>query len=270
MILALVALSPALAQDLALPIASPKASVSQQVGTVTVTVDYGSPAARERTVWGELVPYGKLWRTGANDATTLTVDGDITLGGLEVPAGSYALLTTPGESSWTVLLSTDTATMPWAHDAANDLGSFEVAPVEGPDRERLTFLFEDTTDRDATLRLEWAGVALPMAVAVDTPARATSSIDSYVRRSATRLAQAARFEMEEGNLDQALQLAEKAVSLGQGWYAHWALAQVQHAREEHKAAYKTAQKTLELGNADDGNFFYKGQVEEALASWPKK
>ena len=78
---ALVAVAPASAQDLTLPSLSPRAEVMQQVGVVEVTVNYSSPGKRDREIWGELVPYGELWRTGANRATTLTTTGDITVGG---------------------------------------------------------------------------------------------------------------------------------------------------------------------------------------------
>jgi len=261
--------APALAQDLELPVLSPRAGVSQQVGTVMVSVDYSSPAQRDREIFGVLVPYGEVWRTGANNATTLTVDGEVTIGGVEVPEGAYTLMTIPGAESWTIILNSDPAARPWRHDESLDLPRFDVKPVEGPGRERLTFLFEDTTDRSTTLQLQWANVVVPLAIEVDTPARANRHIDNFVANAARRMSQAAMYQVDEGDLDTALQLADKAVSVGGGWYATFTLAKVQHARNEHKAAYKSAKLAQELG-ADDDNFFYKDQVEEALATWPKK
>jgi len=266
--LALVA-APTFAQDLALPVLSPAASVSQDVGTVTVTVDYSSPARRDRTIFGELVPYGEVWRTGANGATTLTLTGDATVGGVDVAAGSYALMSIPGEEEWTFILTTDLSVRPWKHDEKLDLPRFTAKPVEGADRERLTFLFADTTDRASQLHLEWAGVAVPIAIEVDTTARAKADIDGFVGGAARRLAQAAMFQVGEEALDDAVALARKAVAVDDNWYTTFTLAKVLHARDEHKEAYKAAKKAKELG-ADDDNFFYEDAVDAALESWPKK
>jgi hypothetical protein len=269
-VLSCLLLSPvAHAQDLDLPVLSPRASTSMQVGTVTVTVDYSAPAKRDRTVFGELVPWGEMWRTGANAATTLSVDGDVRIGEVDVPEGTYALMTIPGEEQFTLVLNTDLGVRPWSHDKSKDLSRLTVDTVEGPDRERLTFLFDDVTDRSATLRLEWAGVAAGFPIEVDTPTRATRSIERYVAHSGRRLSQAAMFQLEQGDAEGAEKLARKAVAVAGGWYATFTLAKVLHATDQHKEAYKTAKLALELGEGDD-NFFYEAQVREAVETWPKK
>ena len=119
--------SPALAQDLDLPALSPHAAVTQTIGVVEVTVDYSSPGKRERTIWGELVPYGEMWRTGANAPTTLETSGDIKVGGEDVPAGKYAVLTIPGEEEWTVILHTS----PRARAGDNYDKAGRAGPVHG-------------------------------------------------------------------------------------------------------------------------------------------
>ena len=96
---------PASAQSLEMPALSPSAEVMQTVGVTEITVNYSSPGKRDRTVWGDLVSYGELWRTGANSATTFETSTDITVGGEAVPAGTYALFTIPGEETWTVILN---------------------------------------------------------------------------------------------------------------------------------------------------------------------
>ena len=94
----LLSATPALAQDLSLPALSPAAEVMQRVGVVDITVAYSSPAKRGRTIWGDLVPYDELWRTGANRATTFETTGDLTVDGKEVPAGKYAIFSIPERS----------------------------------------------------------------------------------------------------------------------------------------------------------------------------
>src|SRR5687767_4245982 len=93
---------PSFAQGLELPAASPRAEVKQQVGVIEVTVNYASPGKKERNVWGELVPYDEMWRTGANMATTFETTGDLNVAGTEVPAGKYAVFTIPGKDEWTL------------------------------------------------------------------------------------------------------------------------------------------------------------------------
>ena len=100
----LAATTPALAQ-LELPRVSPKATVSQTVGLTDVTITYCRPSVRGRTIWGGLVPYDEVWRTGANEATTITFTDDVTIDGNKLPAGTYGLFTVPGKDEWTVVFN---------------------------------------------------------------------------------------------------------------------------------------------------------------------
>lgn len=79
---------------------SPAKIVNQTIGNVEISINYGSPSVRGRTIWGDLVPYGKVWRTGANEATVFSVTGNVKINGQDLPAGAYALFTVPGEDSW--------------------------------------------------------------------------------------------------------------------------------------------------------------------------
>jgi hypothetical protein len=96
---------PARAEQPDVPQKSPHARVEQQVGVTTFAIEYGSPAVRGRTIWGELVPWGQVWRTGANAATRLSASREFRFGDETVPAGTYALFTIPGQKSWTVILN---------------------------------------------------------------------------------------------------------------------------------------------------------------------
>ena len=262
-------LSLAAAQDLDLPVASPLASVRQDVGTVEVSVTYSSPARRGRDVFGALVPYGEVWRTGANAATQLTVSEDVTIGGQPVPAGTYSLLTIPTAASWTIILNRDATTGTSNYDASKDQARFEVTPGAGPDRERLIFVFTDTDEDSATLQLEWAGLAVPLPITVDTRARGDRAIDAFVTRSAYALTEAARFKAAHGDVDAGLALIERSLAGEPTWQAAWAKAELLHQAERHKDALKAAEAALVAGNASK-SFYYKDKVEAALAEWPKK
>ena len=158
----------ALAQAPGGPKPSPAAMVKQTVGTTDITVEYSSPAVKKRKVFVELVPPGKLWRTGANASTKLTVSKDIQVGGKPVPAGAYSILTIPGPKSWTVIINKDT-TIGGSMDKykeADDVARITVAPKSIPSRERLTFLFSDFTDTSANLDLEWEKVRVSIPITV--------------------------------------------------------------------------------------------------------
>jgi hypothetical protein len=147
-------------------IPSPAAKVSQQVGTAEVSIEYSSPGVKKRKIWGELVPYDKMWRTGANASNKLTLTKDMTIGGKPVPAGTYNLLTIPGKKSWTIFINKDTTLNANVekHSDALDVAKFTVTPKAIPFRERLAFIFSDVTDDSVNLDLEWEKVRVSIPI----------------------------------------------------------------------------------------------------------
>lgn len=253
-----------------LPQLSPRASASQQVGIATVEIEWSSPGKRDRTVWGELVPYGELWRTGANAATRLSLEHDATVGGEPVPAGTYALLTIPGENEWTVILHKNANIAGTAgYDQALDQVRLKVTPEPGPDRERLTFLFSDTTADGTRLDLEWAGVRVGVPIQVDTPSLVAESVTRYAKGVGGGLAQAARDRAQAGDLDTALKLVDASIALEANWFNTFIKADILHQQGKNRDAYRLAQQAHQMGQAS-GGFFLKARVEQALSSWPKR
>ncbi len=140
-----------------LPPASPTFTVSGSVGLAKASVTYSRPSARERKIFGEIVPYGELWRTGANQSTRLSFDLNVIIEGHEVPAGEYALYTIPGEKTWTIIISKNTS---WwgvdGYDQNADLVRFEVpAKTTSSHYETFTISFSDFTTNSAYLNLKW-------------------------------------------------------------------------------------------------------------------
>jgi len=123
---------------------SPPAQVSEKVGDVTITIDYSQPGVKGRVIWGELVPYGKVWRTGANEATTFEVSNDVTVEGESLPAGKYALFTIPEEKEWTIIFNS--VPDQWGafnYDASKDVLKVKVKPQKSSSTmERLTFIID--------------------------------------------------------------------------------------------------------------------------------
>jgi len=262
----------ALAQDLELPTASPRAEVKQQIGVTWVTVNYSSPGVKGRKIYGELVPFETLWRTGANGATTLELSGDATIGGAAVPKGKYSIFTLPGAAEWTVIINKnpDQANV-GAYDQKLDQARFKIKPEAAPARERMTFLFSDTTDTSARLDLDWAGTRISLPITIDTGAQAKANIGGFAKKTSRGLANAARFLADDAkDLDGAMKLIDASLAADQGWFNTWLKADFLARKGDFKAALPLAEKAHALGLPEGGGFFYKDRVEKALKEWKGK
>ena len=138
------------------PQASPLSKVSQRVGPCEISVEYSSPGVKRRKIWGELVPMGKIWRTGANASTKIGFSKDVLVAGSAVGAGTYSLMTIPGASGWTVILNRNTAIRGDLsnYKTAEDVARVAVAATKVPHRKRMSFIFSDGTEESVDLDLE--------------------------------------------------------------------------------------------------------------------
>lgn len=253
-----------------LPQPSPSAKVMQTVGLTEIEVEYSSPGKKGRTVWGELVPYGQHWRAGANLNTLVRFSGPVTIGGETLEAGTYSLHTFPEAEVWTVVVNRKTDGYEVAtYDESQDVARFEVKPMKGPDRERLTYLFSDTTRSTTNLDLEWAGLRLRIPIAVDTDAQVDAAVDRAMDRLWRTPAFAAMDLLRQGrDLERALGLADRSVELKTTWYNGWVRAQALKAVGRTEDAVKQAKAALKMAKAAERpNAFYIGRIEQALADW---
>jgi len=164
---AVLAVPPAAAQ-LKLPRVSPNATVSQTIGLTSFTVTYSRPGVKNRTIWGDLVPYDKPWRTGANEATSFTTTGEIQFGGQKLAAGTYALLTIPGQDEWTVALNSEKDLWgAYEYKPDKDVLRIKVKPTAGEYEEWMRFSFDDLTNTSANLVLQWEKLRLAVPITVD-------------------------------------------------------------------------------------------------------
>jgi tetratricopeptide (TPR) repeat protein len=167
---------------LTLPDASPKAVVSQTIGLTELTVTYHRPAVNKRKVWGELVPYGDIWRAGANENTTLTVSSPFTFGGRAVPAGTYGLHMLPSEGDWAVILSSQAkAWGSFSYDKKEDVVRVSVKPASANSVERLLYTFDEPTNDATTLALRWEKLRIAIPITVDTKLVTLQSIRDQLR-----------------------------------------------------------------------------------------
>jgi len=173
-VLLALAWAPAAVAQLQPPLPSPNATVAQTIGVTKVEVVYSRPHVKgptrkeDRVIWGALVPYDKVWRTGANNVTKFTVDTDITVEGQKLAAGSYGLFTIPGKTEWTVIFNKQSTGSPADYSAEKDVLRVKVKPQERPMRELFTIAFPEVTSSSAELALVWEKLAVVVNLAVDT------------------------------------------------------------------------------------------------------
>jgi hypothetical protein len=273
-LLVLLAVYPlAAAADLELPRPSPFAKVTLAVGLTDVTVDYSSPAVKGRVIWGELVPYDKLWRTGANTATKITFSKDVTVADKAIPAGTYALFTIPGKTTWTVILNKNAAQSgTTSYKQELDIARFEVTPQAIAPRERLTFLFADFTDDTAALELEWEKLRITIPIKTKTTEQALANIKAATSSAWRPLANAARYQLERKDYDAGLALVEKSLLLQEEWLNLFTKAQLLAAKGRFKDALPLAEKAQTLGAkvTPTEQYFLSKEVKQAIAEWKTK
>lgn len=144
---------------------SPNAAVSQTIGTTEVVVTYGRPGVKGRTIFGDLQPYGEVWRTGANEATAVTFSDDVTVEGQQLEAGTYSLYTIPGEDTWTVIFNSN---LSWGteYDDSKDVLRVEVEPRNAPSMEWFMIYFEELSQTSANMVLHWSTTKVPVTIEV--------------------------------------------------------------------------------------------------------
>jgi tetratricopeptide (TPR) repeat protein len=204
---------------LKLPDASPAASATQAVGLAEFTVTYHRPAVNKRDVFGKLVPYGEVWRAGANENTTLTASAPFTFGDKPVPAGTYGVHVLPKPDSWTFILSSQSkAWGSFSYDEKEDVARVSVSPEAAPFAERLTWSFDDPGRDGVTLALRWDKTRAAVPIAVDFKAVTLANLRDQLRGLPRFGWQgwngaAAWCLRNKTNLDEAMTWADRSISM---------------------------------------------------------
>ncbi len=139
--------------------ASPASTANGKAGGADITISYSSPSVKGRTIWGELVPYGKVWRAGANEATTFETSKDITVEGKKLPAGKYSLFAIPGQSEFQIIFNSQTGQWGTQHDAAKDVLTVNAKPKTSAMSERLVY---DVNNKGFSLK--WDKLEVPVSI----------------------------------------------------------------------------------------------------------
>jgi hypothetical protein len=247
------------------PRVSPQASVSQTFGYTTITVNYSRPSVHNRKIWGALVPYDKVWRTGANEATTIQFTTDVTIAGNKIVAGIYSLFMIPTENSWTVILNTESKIWGLSHKPENDYLRFSVKPAQSRFTEQLQFCFSEVTDASCMVLMNWENIQISFVVTSDLASQAYLKMKDAINKSPQDPSvynACVKFAAEkEIFLEEAIDWADKAVAFGGGYISYFFKAKIQYAQKKYVDALRTIEKCREVGRTDKNWESFYSQVD---------
>lgn len=257
------------------PAPSPSSTLMQTVGLTDVTVDYSRPSMRGRTIFGDLVPYDKLWRTGANARTKVTFSNDVVVDGQTLKAGTYALYTKPGATTWEVMFYTETdgGGTPREWDDSKVAAKTTVPAIKMPEGiviETFTITIDDLTSSSANLGMMWADIYAAVNFQVATDAAVEKDIArALAGPSAGDYYAAATYYASEGkDINKAKEWMDKAMAMTEK-PAFWQLRQqslIQAKAGDTKGAIATAKKSLEASK-EAGNDDYIKMNTDSLKEW---
>ncbi|MEZ6020217.1 MAG: DUF2911 domain-containing protein [Planctomycetota bacterium] len=241
------------------PAPSPHATLTQAVGLTQVTLDYSRPGVKGRAIFGELVPYGEVWRTGANGCTTIEFANNAMVAGNEVPAGKYSLFTIPNKGNWTFILNKDTSL--WGaggYDPAKDLMRADVPVTRlGNLQETMTIDFEGFHNNGANLTVAWENHKISVPIVVESDSLVFADIEAKVVNATAPISprtyfDAAMFYYEKGkDLETAAKWLDKAVEMTPD--AFW-------------QQYYQAELAFKMGNKDKARRCCESAMKAAAAS----
>ncbi|MBL7747478.1 MAG: DUF2911 domain-containing protein, partial [Chitinophagaceae bacterium] len=196
------------------PAPSPTQTIKQDFGLSTIELSYSRPAMKGRKVFGDLVPFEKVWRTGANSATTITFGEDVKIGATTVKAGKYGLLTIPNKKDWTIIISKQLdVTSPAAYKQDMDVVRVTAETMSMKDEmESFTMQFADIKSNSCALHIMWEKTAVALPITVDVESKVMAQIDQLMNKDNRPYFNAAMYYMDNGkDLNQALAWFDKAV-----------------------------------------------------------
>ncbi len=251
-----------LSAQLKVPAPSPSGTIKQAVGLSDITIEYSRPGTKGRVIYGDLVPFGKIWRTGANGATKITFGEDVKVEGLDVKAGTYAIYSIPNKDSWEIMLYKD-LTMGGdvaAYKKEDEVLRIMVKPSALNDKvETFAINVTDITSSTANIELLWEKTKVSFKVTADIDSKIMKAIDANVIKDNKPYYQAARYYYDtDKDLIQAGLWADKAIEANPK--AYWIVllkAKIQLKAGDKKAAAITAQQVITLAKEDKNEDYVK-------------
>jgi hypothetical protein len=268
----LLAALPSFAIELQIPRESPKATTSLTVGITEIALSYHQPAVKGRAIWGGLVPYGEVWRLGANNATALTFSDPVKLAGRDIPAGTYGLFAIPGPQRWTLILNK--RPIQWgsySYKPEEDLLRFEVTPEPGPMAEWMTFSLMPAGFGKASLTFQWEKLRFSVPVEVDVDKLVWAQYDAALAETQSGdwgvLLTAANYALERGQrLEEARVWIDRSIALQESFWNYEAKAKLLRHDGKTAEALPLIEKAIALSRGKAPKAYTEG-LERTHREW---
>ena len=258
------------AQELKLPALSPTSTITQEFSTSKIEINYSRPSMRGRKIFGDLVPFGSVWRTGANAATKITFGEEVEIGGTKIPAGSYSFYSIPGANEWEIIINKNTGN--WGamgYDTKDDVVRVKVKSTALPQSmETFTMWVGNITFSSCTIDVAWENTMVSVPVKANNQERLTANIDKAINNPNIPYQQAATYYFETNqHLDKALDYATKAADKNPKAYWLFMLkARIAAKLGNKSVAIEAANKTIEVAKGTPGEAEYTKAAQEVIAS----
>ena len=253
-----------------LPQASPAATVSQVVGTTDISVKYSRPLLRGRNVYGGVVAYDKIWRTGANGTNQITFSNDVMIAGQKLAAGTYGIFSIPTAGDWTLIFNKDINAQENTYSQEKDALRVTVKPVTVAKTEAFTIDFSGLSDSTADMNITWSDKKIVAPITVETSKMIEAAINKASNDNAGVMRTAADYLSGKGKLDQALKMVNTSIAGAETFRNLWTKAQIMSKLGNYAEALPLAQKALALGGSDPGFAGMKSAVEKGIADYTAK
>ncbi len=262
----------ATAQELPKP--SPLSEVQQKVGLTSVKIEYSRPSAKGRTIFGELVPYDKMWRLGANMATKLSLSTPATIGGKEVAAGDYSMQAIPAENGdWTIIINSDAELRGLSgYDEKKDIVRINAKAMVNSFTETFTMGFDKLTNNSAVITIQWEKLRIDVPFTVNTDKIAKDNIAAAIKKGEELdkvYSTAASYYNDTKDYKTALMYADKSLKIKKTHQAMFTKARILKAKGDKAAAIKAGKEAMELATKSESKGwanYIKGNVEK----WEKE
>ena len=261
------------------PRVSPASEVEQMVGLTEIEIEYSRPSMRGREVFGNLVPFGKVWRTGADNSTKISFDTDVIISGKTIQSGTYSIFSIPNKESWEIIFYSDVelwgVPRDWSENKIVFSSMFDVKKLKKSNTvETFTISFNDLTNNDVNLSISWENTSVDIKIVVPTRSMVESDINKVLSdnpKSSDYYAAAVFYRQENINLDKALEWMNKAIEMNESprFWQYRQQSLIMAANDKFADAVDAAKKSLNLAIEADNQDYIK-MNRESIAEWSKK
>jgi len=261
------------------PRVSPASEVEQMVGLTEIEIEYSRPSMRGREVFGNLVPFGKVWRTGADNSTKISFDTDVIISGKKIQSGTYSIFSIPNKESWEIILYSDVelwgVPRDWSENKIVFSSMFDVKKLKKSNTvETFTISFNDLTNNDVNMSISWENTSVDIKIEVPTRSMVESDINKVLSdnpKSSDYYAAAVFYRQENINLDKALEWMNKAIEMNESprFWQYRQQSLIMAANDKFADAVDAAKKSLNLAIEADNQDYIK-MNKESIKEWSKK